>query len=113
MTLDNDNSDLRCARTVGVNILHSPRMFQARPTDYPAAQISNRRPISFHKHWNIDPLQVYEEYFKSSDKILAQSEHKQELWAGLIWLVWPIVLLCCDVIIYTDLLIIINLEVSK
>jgi UDP-glucose:O-linked fucose beta-1,3-glucosyltransferase len=69
----------RCSMAAGVKILHSPRMFQARPTDYPAAQISNRRPISFHKHWNIDPLQVYEEYFKSSDKILAQSEHKQEL----------------------------------
>ena len=80
----------------GVNILHSPRMFQARPVDYPAAQINNRRPISFHKHWNIDPVQVYEEYFKTSDKILSQSEHKEELWVGLI--VWNTFLLCCDAI---------------
>ena len=78
----------------GVNILHSPRMFQARPPDYPAAL--RRRPISFHKHWNIDPIKVYEEFFKTSDKILSQSEHKEELWAELI--VWSIVLLCCDVI---------------
>ena len=78
-TLDNDNSDLRCAMAAGLNILHSPRMFQARPPDYPAALISYRRPISFHKHWNIDPLQVYEEYFKTSDKVLSQSEHKEEL----------------------------------
>ena len=69
----------RCATTAGVNILHSPRMFQARPPDYPASLISPIRPISFHKHWQIDPLKVYEEYFKSSDKILSNSEHKQEL----------------------------------
>ena len=81
----------------GVNILHSPRMFQARPVDYPAAQINNRRPISFHKHWNIDPIKVYEEYFHTSDRVLSQSEHKQELWTD--WnIVWKIVLLCCDVI---------------
>ena len=69
----------RCAMAAGVNILHSPRMFQARPPDYPSSLISTIRPISFHKHWQIDPVAVYEEYFQSSDQTLSDSEHKQEL----------------------------------
>ena len=69
----------RCAMAAGLNILHSPRMFQARPPDYPQSLLSAIRPVSFHKHWEIDPLSVYDEYFRSSDKILSDSEHKQEL----------------------------------
>ena len=69
----------RCAMTAEVNILHSPRMFQARPPDYPPSLLSTIKPISFHKHWEIDPLKVYSSYFRASDKILSDPEHKQEL----------------------------------
>jgi len=61
----------RCAVRAGVNILHSGRMFQARPPDYPASLLAHRRPVSFHKHWEIDPVQVYQEHFLHSDQKLA------------------------------------------
>ena len=54
------------------------RMFQARPPDYPSAMLSYRRPVSFHKHWEIDPLKVYQDYFLPSDQRLAGL--KEELW---------------------------------
>lgn len=39
----------------GVTLL-SP---QARPVDYPEAYLSHQVPVSFHKHWNIDPVKAY------------------------------------------------------
>ena len=53
-----------------VPILHSGRMFQARPPDYPESIFTSRVPVSFHKHWNISPNKVYNEYFRESDKVL-------------------------------------------
>lgn len=32
---------------------------QARPVDYPEAYLSHQVPVSFHKHWNIDPVKAY------------------------------------------------------
>ena len=32
--------------------------FQARPPDYPSSLLAYRKPVSFHKHWEIDPLKV-------------------------------------------------------
>jgi len=61
-----------CARKAGVPILHSGRMFQARPTDYPSSLVSYRKPVSFHKHWEIDPIKVYEDYFKKADSKLKE-----------------------------------------
>ena len=47
-----------CARRLGIPVLHSGRMFQARPPDYPKALLAFRKPVSFHKHWEIDPIKV-------------------------------------------------------
>merc|ERR1712059_46425 len=47
-----------CARRANVHLLHSGRMFQARPPDYPSSLLAYRRPVSFHKHWEIDPHKV-------------------------------------------------------
>jgi len=63
-----------CARRAKVNLLHSGRMFQARPLDYPSSMISNRKPISFHKHWEIDPRQVYSQYFEKVDQKLTDKK---------------------------------------
>jgi len=60
-----------CARKAGVPLLHSGRMFQARPPDYPSALLSYRKPISFHKHWEIDPIKVYNDYFEKADSKLS------------------------------------------
>lgn len=59
-----------CARRAKVDLIHSGRMFQARPPDYPSSMLSYRKPISFHKHWEIDPVKVYSEYFEKVDKKL-------------------------------------------
>lgn len=41
-------------------------MFQARPNDYPGKLISSQQAISFHKHWNVDPLVVYERWLQDA-----------------------------------------------
>lgn len=33
--------------------------FQARPEDYSKELLSNQIPVSFHKHWQVDPYKVY------------------------------------------------------
>jgi len=45
--------------------------FQARPKDYALPGTPSRPPISFHKHFMIDPVEVYEEHFEVVDKEVA------------------------------------------
>jgi len=59
-----------CARRADMPTVHSNRMFQARPPDYPQSLIAYRKPVSFHKHWEIDPFKVYEDFFAKADKSL-------------------------------------------
>ncbi|XP_037324237.2 beta-1,3-glucosyltransferase isoform X2 [Pungitius pungitius] len=46
----------RCLTSLGVPITHSPLFHQARPQDYSETL---EQAVSFHKHWNIDPVTVY------------------------------------------------------
>uniref|UniRef100_A0A8C8SPF5 Beta 3-glucosyltransferase n=1 Tax=Pelusios castaneus TaxID=367368 RepID=A0A8C8SPF5_9SAUR len=48
-----------CFSGLGIPITHSPLFHQARPMDYPKGYLAHQIPISFHKHWNIDPVKVY------------------------------------------------------
>ncbi|XP_075055058.1 beta-1,3-glucosyltransferase isoform X2 [Mixophyes fleayi] len=48
-----------CASGLGISVTHSPLFHQARPADYSKDYLSHQVPISFHKHWNIDPVKVY------------------------------------------------------
>ncbi|XP_077340223.1 beta-1,3-glucosyltransferase [Lithobates pipiens] len=48
-----------CASGLGIPVTHSPLFHQARPADYSKDFLSHQVPISFHKHWNIDPVKVY------------------------------------------------------
>uniref|UniRef100_A0A674MDT5 Beta 3-glucosyltransferase b n=2 Tax=Takifugu rubripes TaxID=31033 RepID=A0A674MDT5_TAKRU len=54
----------RCFTSLGVPITHSPLFHQARPDDYSGKLISSQQAISFHKHWNVDPLAVYKHWLK-------------------------------------------------
>ncbi|KAI3373191.1 hypothetical protein L3Q82_006500 [Scortum barcoo] len=56
----------RCFTSLGVPITHSPLFHQARPDDYSEALISLQRAISFHKHWNIDPVTVYKHWLRDT-----------------------------------------------
>ncbi|KAM6984644.1 beta-1,3-glucosyltransferase [Aplochiton taeniatus] len=50
-----------CLTWLGVPVTHNPLFHQARPEDYPRALLSQHQDqhLSFHKHWNTDPLKVY------------------------------------------------------
>lgn len=52
---------------VGVPVVHSPLFHQARPDDYADGYLANQTPISFHKHWMLDPLKVYKDWFAEAD----------------------------------------------
>lgn len=55
---------------------------QARPDDYPKELLLRQRPISFHKHWNINPVAVYQQWLMDSDDLFQQifrREYRQEL----------------------------------
>jgi len=52
-------------------------MFQARPPDYPSSLLAYRKPVSFHKHWEIDPLKVYKDYFAKSDSKLGDANRDE------------------------------------
>uniref|UniRef100_A0A5S6N564 Coiled-coil domain-containing protein 69 n=1 Tax=Xenopus tropicalis TaxID=8364 RepID=A0A5S6N564_XENTR len=60
-----------CFSSLGITITHSPLFHQARPTDYAKDYLAHQIPISFHKHWNIDPIKVYYKW-------LGQDEEKQQ-----------------------------------
>ncbi|XP_062830770.1 beta-1,3-glucosyltransferase isoform X1 [Anolis carolinensis] len=48
-----------CFSGLGIPVTHSPLFHQARPMDYSKDYLSHQVPISFHKHWNVDPVKVY------------------------------------------------------
>ncbi|XP_076824784.1 beta-1,3-glucosyltransferase-like [Clavelina lepadiformis] len=53
--------------TIGIPVTHSPRFHQARPQDYSDGYRGNLKPVSFHKHWEVDPMKVYQEWFADDD----------------------------------------------
>ncbi|XP_078231375.1 beta-1,3-glucosyltransferase isoform X5 [Callithrix jacchus] len=52
----------------------SARITDARPVDYPKDYLSHQVPISFHKHWNIDPVKVYFTWLAPSEEDKARQE---------------------------------------
>jgi len=59
-----------CANKAGLRLTHSNRFHQARPEDYPYSVLKHRKPISFHKHWEINPYEVYSSWFHKYDQEL-------------------------------------------
>lgn len=52
-----------CLQNLNIPITHSPFFHQARPDDYNKDLLALQDPISFHKHWMIDPIDVYQTWF--------------------------------------------------
>ena len=67
-----------CIANLGLTIVHSDRFHQARPDDYSPDLLKDRDPISFHKFWNNDPLNVYKKYFKQADETLKTYKYNKE-----------------------------------
>jgi UDP-glucose:O-linked fucose beta-1,3-glucosyltransferase len=36
---------------------------QARPDDYAPEVLAMQQPVSFHKHWLVDPFEIYKNWF--------------------------------------------------
>ncbi|XP_053374894.1 beta-1,3-glucosyltransferase-like [Mercenaria mercenaria] len=48
-----------CLRSFDIPITHVPYLHRARPDDYSEGYLSRHIPVSFHKHWNCDPIKIY------------------------------------------------------
>ncbi|XP_055381895.1 beta-1,3-glucosyltransferase [Condylostylus longicornis] len=48
-----------CLKNLGIIPIHSSKFHQARPIDYPTEILKIETPVSFHKFWQIDPVDVY------------------------------------------------------
>lgn len=48
-----------CLKALNATVVHSPVFHQARPQDYADEYLESYPMISFHKHWMIDPIEVY------------------------------------------------------
>ncbi|XP_030010995.1 beta-1,3-glucosyltransferase [Sphaeramia orbicularis] len=55
-----------CLKTLSIPITHSPLFHQARPDDYSEMRLSSQQAISFHKHWNVDPVAVYKHWLQDT-----------------------------------------------
>ncbi|XP_019871728.1 beta-1,3-glucosyltransferase isoform X4 [Aethina tumida] len=56
-----------CIARLGVTVTHSPLFHQARPADYAQGFLETEDAVSFHKHWMIDPINVYKTWFSHVD----------------------------------------------
>lgn len=65
-----------CLTNLGVPIIHSPHFHQARPSDYAKDYLMSQTPVSFHKHWMIDPIKVYKDWFETEDLALSLRSNK-------------------------------------
>ncbi|XP_018105740.1 beta-1,3-glucosyltransferase isoform X2 [Xenopus laevis] len=70
-----------CFSSLGITPTHSPLFHQARPTDYAKEYLAHQIPVSFHKHWNIDPVKVYYKWLAPEEEKPqhGQKNMKQEL----------------------------------
>ncbi|XP_072557747.1 beta 3-glucosyltransferase a isoform X2 [Paramormyrops kingsleyae] len=66
-----------CLSALGLPVTHSPLFHQARPEDYAKDYLAHQVPISFHKHWNIDPVEVFHKWLVD-DKRDKNSKQAQE-----------------------------------
>uniref|UniRef100_A0A3B3DGL5 Beta 3-glucosyltransferase b n=1 Tax=Oryzias melastigma TaxID=30732 RepID=A0A3B3DGL5_ORYME len=57
----------RCFTSLRVPITHNPLFHQAQPEDYAEQLSSLKHAISFHKHWNTDPVTVYRLWLHDTD----------------------------------------------
>lgn len=67
-----------CFSGLGIPVTHSPLFHQARPVDYPKDYLSHQIPVSFHKHWHIDPVKVYLTWLASSEEDQATQETQKD-----------------------------------
>ncbi|XP_015918993.1 beta-1,3-glucosyltransferase [Parasteatoda tepidariorum] len=55
-----------CLKNLNIPITHSPLFHQGRPSDYSMNFLKSVKHISFHKHWLVDPYDVYKTWLKEA-----------------------------------------------
>ncbi|XP_068228863.1 beta-1,3-glucosyltransferase [Palaemon carinicauda] len=55
-----------CLKRLSVPVIHSETFHQSRPMDYPAQLLKPELPVSFHKFWMVNPLEVYSAWLDDS-----------------------------------------------
>lgn len=56
-------------------LVHSVDVFivlQARPVDYAEGYLSNQLAVTFHRHWMIDPIDVYHRWLTDKQTVQHQ-----------------------------------------
>lgn len=53
-------------------------LFQARPQDYPPALLASQFIVSFHKHWLLDAVQVYRQWFDHAPHVVDNDEDEDD-----------------------------------
>ena len=66
-------------RRLNIPVIHSPLFHQARPTDYSADFLNHQDPVSFHKHWMVDPEAVYKQWFSLSPEVNESKFPREDL----------------------------------
>lgn len=66
-----------CLKRLGIPVLHSPYFHQARPEDYATDYLSHQKPVSFHKHWMVDPYAIYEDWLQENDSLVSSDQHHE------------------------------------
>ena len=61
-------------------ILKEVLFLQARPEDYSEDFLKPRKALSFHKHYNNDPLAVYNMLIEEEAAIVKEKTMHEELW---------------------------------
>ncbi|XP_050304311.1 beta-1,3-glucosyltransferase isoform X2 [Anthonomus grandis grandis] len=68
-----------CAEEYDITIVHVPQMHQARPNDYAPGRLATNDAITFHKHWNNRPVEIYNQWFLKDDQKLSKHHGKFNL----------------------------------
>uniref|UniRef100_A0A3Q2E3A7 Beta 3-glucosyltransferase a n=1 Tax=Cyprinodon variegatus TaxID=28743 RepID=A0A3Q2E3A7_CYPVA len=63
----------------GMNITGFLICFQARPEDYAKDLLAHQVPISFHKHWNIDPVAVFNKWLRDDWRTNTSDKHDDRI----------------------------------
>ncbi|XP_057656470.1 uncharacterized protein LOC130894005 isoform X2 [Diorhabda carinulata] len=62
-----------CMARMGIEVTHSPAFHQARPPDYNPKFLESYEVVSFHKHYMLDPVEVYIRWFEAKDRMILQT----------------------------------------
>ncbi|XP_006008776.1 beta 3-glucosyltransferase a [Latimeria chalumnae] len=68
-----------CFHGLGIPVTHNQLFHQARPVDYSRDYLAHQIPISFHKHWNVNPVEVYLTWLAQEDDHPTTSRNKQHI----------------------------------